>query len=101
MRKRHELSDAQWKKIKPLLPPEKAKTGAVWRDLPQRYGKWKTGYSRWLRWRDTGVWQRIWDALQPAANHKGEVEWEIYCIDSTMVRIHQHAAGAKKVPLKP
>jgi transposase len=118
MRKRHELTDEQWEKIKPLLPPERpktgrpnqahrtllngmiwrAKTGAPWRDLPERYGKWKTVYSRWLRWRDAGVWQRVWEALQREADHKGEVEWEIHFLDSTIVRAHQHAAGAKKAP---
>lgn len=121
MTKRHELTDAQWEKIKPLLPPEKpktgrpnlghrtllngmiwrAKTGTPWRDLPERYGKWKTVYSRWLRWRDSGVWQRIWGALQQEVDHQGEVEWGIHFIDSTIVRAHQHAAGAKKAPRKP
>jgi len=116
MSRRHELTDAQWEKIKALLPPEKpktgrtnhahrtllngmiwrAKTGTPWRDLPERYGKWKTVYSRWLRWRDAGVWQRIWEALQQEAEHTGQVEWEIHFIDSTIVRAHQHAAGAKK-----
>jgi transposase len=121
MTKRHELSDAQWEKLKPLLPPEKpktgrtnhdhrtllngmiwrAKTGTPWRDLPECYGKWKTVYSRWLRWRDGGVWQRVWEALQQEAEHKGEVEWDIHFIDSTIVRAHQHAAGAKKAPPPP
>jgi len=117
MTKRHELTDAQWDKIKPLLPPGKpktgrtnhdhrtllngmiwrAKTGTPWRDLPERYGKWKTVYSRWLRWRDAGVWQQVWEALQQDAEQDGEVAWEIHFIDSTIVRAHQHAAGAKKV----
>lgn len=121
MTKRHELTDTQWEKIKPLLPPEKpktgrtnhdhrtllngmiwrAKTGTPWRDLPERYGKWKTVYSRWLRWRDAGVWQRVWEALQQEADHNGEVAWEIHFIDSTIVRAHQHAAGAKKVRRQP
>jgi transposase len=123
MIRRHELTDGQWEKIKPLLPPEKprtgrtnhdhrrllngmiwrTKTGTPWRDLPERYGKWKTVYSRWLRWRDAGVWQRVWEALQQQAEHKGEVAWEIHFIDSTIVRAHQHAAGAKKArrPSKP
>ena len=121
MRKRHELTDEQWDKIKPLLPPEKpktgrpnqehrtmlngmiwrAKTGTPWRDLPDRYGKWKTVYSRWLRWRDAGVWRQIWEALQQEADNKGKVAWEIHFIDSTLVRAHQHAAGAKKVPQQP
>ncbi len=79
----------------------RAKTGTPWRDLPERYGKWKTVYSRWLRWRDAGVWQRVWEALQQEADHKGEVAWEIHFIDSTIVRAHQHAAGAKKVRRQP
>ncbi|MCU0476460.1 MAG: IS5/IS1182 family transposase, partial [Anaerolineae bacterium] len=53
-------------------------------------------YSRWLRWRDAGVWQRIWEALQAQANDQGRVAWKIHFIDSTFVRAHQHAAGAKK-----
>lgn len=116
MTKRHELTDTQWEKVKPLLPPEKpktgrtnldhrmmlngmiwrAKTGTPWRDLPERYGKWKTVYSRWLRWRNAGIWQHVWEALQQEADRQGEVEWEIHFIDSTIVRAHQHAAGAKK-----
>ena len=81
----------------------RAKTGTPWRDLPDRYGKWKTVYSRWLRWRDAGVWRQVWEALQQEADHKGKVAWEIHFIDSTLVRAHQHAAGAKKVQqqLKP
>lgn len=76
----------------------RAKTGTPWRDLPEGYGKWKTVYSRWLRWRDGGVWQRVWEALQQEADRKGEAEWEIHFIDSMIVRAHQHAAGAKKAP---
>lgn len=120
MRKRHELSDEQWVRIEPLLPkrrtsrgrPEhdtrvllnamvwRAKTGAPWRDLPDRYGNWKTVYSRWLRWRDAGVWQRIWEALQAEADEAGQVQWEVHFIDSTIVRAHQHAAGTKKAGRK-
>lgn len=79
----------------------RAKTGTPWRDLPERYGKWKTVYSRWLRWRDAGVWQRVWAALQQEADQEGKVAWEIHFIDSTIVRAHQHAAGAKKVLQQP
>lgn len=116
MNKRHELTDAQWERIKPLLPPEKpatgrtnlehrtvlngmifrAKTGIPWRDLPERYGKRGTVYSRWLRWRDAGILQRVWEALQQEAEKQGEVEWAMHFLDSTTVRAHQHAAGAKK-----
>jgi transposase len=118
MTKRHELTDTQWEKLRGLLPPEKpkagrpnqdhrmmlngmigrAKTGTSGRDLPERYGKWKTVCSRWRRWRDAGVWQRVWDALQQVADRQGQVEWDIHFIDSTIVRAHQHAAGANKAP---
>lgn len=121
MTRQHELTDTQWDKIKLLLPPEKpktgrtnhdhwtllngliwrAKTGAPWRDLPEGYGKWKTMYSRWLRWRDAGVWQQVWEALLQNTEQEEEVDWAIHFIDSTMVRVHQHAAGAKKVRRQP
>jgi transposase len=74
----------------------RAKTGPPWRDVPARYGKWQTVYSRWLRWRDAGVWQRVWEALQQEANQRGDVAWDIPLLDSASVRAHQHAAGAKK-----
>lgn len=121
MKKRHELSDTQWAKIEALLPKQRqggrgrpehdtrqllnamvwrTRTGTPWRDLPERYGNWKTVYSRWLRWRDAGVWEHVWEALQAEANETGNVEWEIHFIDSTIVRAHQHAAGAKKAARK-
>nr|MCU0476718.1 IS5 family transposase [Anaerolineae bacterium] len=96
MKRRHELTEEAWQKIEPLLPQRttrhghpalsdremvnamlyRAKTGTPWRDLPERYGNWKTVYSRWLRWRDAGVWQRIWEALQAQANDQGRVAWK-------------------------
>lgn len=117
MIQRHEVTEAGWKKIEPLLPKRttrrgrpgwsdrqmvnamlyRAKTGTPWRDLPERYGNWKTVYSRWLRWRDAGVWQKIWEAVQAEGDEQGKVEWDLHFIDSTVVRAHQHAAGAKKV----
>jgi transposase len=121
MKRRHELSDKQWEKIRDLLPKRttrrgrmglddrlmvnamiwRAKTGTPWRDLPERYGKWKTVYSRWLRWRDAGVWQRVWEALQAEAQGRGKIVWNMQMIDSTVVRAHQHAAGAKKAQPTP
>lgn len=113
---RHELKDDQWERLKPLLPPQKPKTGrpaedhrriingilwilrtgAPWRDLPERYGSWSTVYSRFYRWRKAGIWDRIFSALQTQSNIRGEVDWGIGFVDSTIVRAHQHAAGAKK-----
>lgn len=116
MTKRHGLTDAQWEKIKPLLPLEKpktgrrnhdhrtmlngmiwrTKTGTPWRDLPERYGKWKTVCSRWLRWRDAGVWERVWEVLQQEGHHKGEVAWEIDFIDSRLSVRTNMPLGQKK-----
>lgn len=108
--RRHELNDEQWERIRDLLPgqPGKhgdnaydnrrfvnavfwiAKTGAPWRDLPGRFGKWNTAYQRFSRWSKSGVWKQIFEAL----GSDPDVEWLM--IDSTVNRAHQHAAGAKK-----
>ncbi len=66
------------------------RTGSPWRDLPVEFGRWHTVYMRFSRWRRKGVWQRI--ALAMA----GETEIEHILIDSTIVRAHQHSAGASK-----
>jgi len=108
--KRHELRDEQWDRIKDLLPgqPGKpgdngkdnrqfvnavlwiAKTGAPWRDLPERLGDWNNTHKRFSRWAQKGVWERIFKEL----NAEADLEWLM--IDSTVNRAHQHAAGAKK-----
>lgn len=115
MNRRKELTDQQWEKIAPLLPPQKPargrpakdhrtvlngilwvlRTGAPWRDLPERYGPWQTAYSRFYRWQQAGVWQKVLKELQKQKDGSGEVGWEIHFVDSTTVRAHQHAAGAK------
>lgn len=120
-KRRHELSDEQWEQLAALLPPEKPKTGrpsldhrtvvngilwvlrtgAPWRDLPERYGNWHTIYSRFRRWREAGIWDRVFEAVQQNADQRGEVEWEIHFVDGSIVRAHQHAAGAKKGATKP
>ena len=109
MKRRHELSDEQWLKIEPHLPgregdPGKtgqnnrlfvnavfwiAKTGAPWRDLPERFGKWNSIFQRYNRWCKCGVWQRLVEAFG------GDGDLEYLLLDSTIVRAHQHAAGAK------
>lgn len=115
-KRRHELSDEQWAHLVELLPPERPKTGrpaiehrqvvngilwvlrtgAPWRDLPERCGNWKTVYSRFRRWREAGVWEQVFAAVQQAADQRGEVGWEVHFVDGSIVRAHQHAAGAKK-----
>jgi transposase len=119
--KRHELTDEQWKRLEPLLPPEKPKTGrpnqdhrrmingmvwidrtgAPWRDMPERYGKWTSVASRFYRWQKASIWQRILAALQSEAQTEGQINWDVHFVDGTVIRAHQHAAGAKKAALKP
>jgi transposase len=67
-----------------------ARTGAPWPDLPERFGKDDTAYQRFHRWAQSGVWARIMEALG------GDADWENLLLDSTVVRAHQHAAGAEK-----
>jgi transposase len=112
---RYDLTDEQWLRLQPLLPPQKPRTGrpnhdhrriingiqwilrsgAPWQDLPERYGSSKTVSSRFYRWRRAGIWDRILAALQQQADHAGRVDWDLHFVDSTVVRAHQHAAGAK------
>ncbi len=73
----------------------KLRTGAPWRDLPERYGSWKTVYSRFVRWRRDGTWDRLLTQVQTKSDAVGEIIWEV-SVDSTSIRAHQHAAGAKK-----
>jgi transposase len=106
--RRHEISDAQWNAIKDLLPGQEgdpgvtakdnrlfinavmwiAKTGAPWRDLPERFGKWNSVFQRFHRWCKAGVFQTIMEALQ-------DPDLGVLLLDSTIVRAHQHAAGAE------
>jgi transposase len=109
---RGELTDAAWAKIAPLLPPAgrpggrwrdhrtvingilwKLRTGAPWRDLPERYGPWQTCHDRNVRWRRDGTWDRLLAHAQTKSDAIGEVEWTV-SVDSSVVRAHQHAAGA-------
>lgn len=112
---RYDLTEEQWQRLEPVLPPHKKKgrhraedrrivngirwilrTGAPWRDLPERYGSWNTVYSRFYRWQKAGHWERILAALQQGADAQEQLRWEIHFVDSTIIRAHQHAAGAKK-----
>ncbi|WP_260584345.1 IS5 family transposase [Streptomyces murinus] len=112
--RRHELTDESWAVIGPLLAPSrmgrpvrdrrqvvngilwKLSTGAAWRDLPERYGPWKTVYERFRRWSADGTWERLLAHVQQHCDAVGAVDWTIVCVDSTTVRAHQHAAGARK-----
>jgi transposase len=113
--RRHELSEEQWAQLRPLLPPQRPKTGrpnldhrrilngilwkirtgAPWRDLPERYGPWQTVYSRFRRWHLAGHWDRLFAAVQRQEDAAGRLDWELHFVDGTVIRAHQHAAGAK------
>jgi transposase len=73
------------------------RTGAPWRDLPERYGPWKTCYERFRMWAADGTWARMKRAVLALAlaEADGDVDWNAQA-DSTIVRAHQHAAGARK-----
>ena len=105
---RFDLTDFEWRVIAPLLPNKPRgvprvddrrvlngiffvlRSGMPWRDLPERYGPYTTAYNRFNRWRKAGVWDRMMDAITAA--YDGDVQM----IDSSSIRVHQHAAGAKK-----
>ena len=112
---RGDLTDQQWQQLQPLLPPQKPttgrpakdhrtiingilwvlRTGAPWRDLPERYGPWPTVASRFYRWRQDGLWDRLLRVVQRQSNIQGKVNWKLHYVDGTMVRAHQHSAGAR------
>lgn len=106
---RRELRDNQWKKIRDFLPGKKAdpgrtgtdnrkfidailwvaRTGAHWRELPESFGHWNSVFVRYNRWSKAGVWERLFQELSD------NPDFEYMMIDSTIVRAHQHSAGAK------
>jgi transposase len=71
------------------------RTGAPWRDLPERYGPWQTVYERFARWETDGTWARLLQYVQVKDDAVGAVQWTV-SVDSTINRAHQHAAGARK-----
>lgn len=75
----------------------RVRTGAQWRDLPERFGPWKTVYERYRLWSADGTWERLLQQVQASADAAGEIDWDV-SVDSTVVRAHQHAAGARTDP---
>ena len=110
--KRYELSEAQWVRIAPMLPGKASdpgrtaadnrlfvnavlwvlRSGAFWQHLPERYGKWKSVHARFTRWAKAGVWEKVFAELIKARDNK------YLMLDSTLVRVHQQAAGGKGGP---
>lgn len=78
----------------------RVRTGVQWRDLPERYGPWLTVYKRHRRWSADGTWQRLLTRLQAEEDAAGRVDWNV-AVDSTSIRAHQHAAGARHAPPPP
>jgi transposase len=108
---RGEITDAAWEQIEPLLPKNgrkggrwrdhrtvidgilwKLRTGAPWRDLPERYGPWQSCFDRFNRWRRDGTWDRLLEHAQTKSDAVGEVEWEV-SVDDTVVRAHSTPRG--------
>ena len=114
---RGELTEEAWGVIAPLLPKSggrrggrwrdhrmvingvlwKLRTGAPWRDLPERYGPWQTCADRLSRWRRDGTWDRVLAQVQTRSDAVGEVIWEV-SMDSSTARAHHHASGARRRP---
>lgn len=110
---RHEVTDKEWAVIEPLLPPRRGRrslkgdrrfisavywlnrTGCPWRDLPRRYGKWKTVYNRFNNWSKRGVWERLFKAVQLDPDPPVPREEEASILDGSNVRAHLDAAGGK------
>ncbi|MFE2165864.1 IS5 family transposase [Streptomyces sp. NPDC059447] len=109
------LTDAQWARIEPLLPDRTPRRGGRWRDhrqvidaiafkyrtgtprmdLPERFGSWKGAHSRLRMWAIDGTWERVFAALLAQADAEDDLDW-VVAVDSTIVRAHQHAAGARQ-----
>jgi transposase len=108
--RRYGLRDDEWERVRDLLPGRKGhvgvtagdnrlfveavlyryRAGVPWRDLPERFGAWKNVHTRFSRWSEAGVWERVFLHLAADADN------EYAMIDSTVVRAHQHSAGAQK-----
>ncbi|WP_256098653.1 IS5 family transposase [Streptomyces agglomeratus] len=116
MLSRGDLTDGEWAVLEPLLPVSNNRcgrwrdhrqvingiihrlgTGVQWRELPERFGPWKTVHKRHLLWSADGTWERLLRHVQSAADAEGDIDWNIN-VDSTITRAHQHAAGAPQTP---
>ncbi|MFF4796090.1 IS5 family transposase [Streptomyces sp. NPDC001276] len=114
---RGNLTHEEWARLKPHLPKSgqrggrwaghrrvingilyRLRTGVPWRNLPVRFGPWKTVYERHRRWSADGTWDRIFAAVLADADAEGRIDWSMVSVDSTSCRAHQHAAGARRKP---
>jgi transposase len=103
---RHALTDKQWKRLQKVIPKRRpgpvsddrlfidavlyrAKTGCPWRDLPERFGPWKSVFNRFNNWSERGLWQQVFEQLRRDDDPVGSI------IDGSNVRAHQDASGGK------
>ena len=113
---RGDLSNEQWERLKPLLPPQKPhtgkpskdhrtvingilwilRTGAPWRDMPEHYGPWESVATRFYRWQKNDIWNQILESLQAIADKEGHLDWDVHYVDGTVIRAHQQHYGGKK-----
>jgi transposase len=116
---RHDVTDAEWARLEPLLPGRtprrggrwndhrqvingilwRTRTGAPWRDVPGCYEDFRTLHGRHRRWSADGTWAAILTRLQAGSDADAGTQW-VVAIDSTVVRAHRHAAGARHAPPK-
>lgn len=117
-KRRYELTDEQWDLIKTLMPKPKPggrwndhrttingmmwvlKSGSPWRDMPDRYGSWKSVYDRFRRWSADGTIDKILDRLRYRLDKDGFIDWDAWCVDGSNVRAHPAAAGASETSKK-
>jgi len=110
--RRFELTDEQWTMIQPVLPRQARggrwndhrqtldgmlwvlRCGSPWRDMPERYGSWKTVYSRFRRWTDDGTLDKILARLRARIDRDGLIDWDTWCVDGSNIRASKAAAGA-------
>ena len=119
---RHGMSDSGWNFVKHLFPGvEKPRVGrpwiehrkvldgifwilragAPWRDLPEEFGPWETVYGRYRRWTRDGTFDALLDEIIVLINDRGDIDWDLWCVDGTIIRAARCAGGApKKTPCR-
>jgi transposase len=116
----YRLTDEQWAQIRDLLPTNGRRggqwkdhramidgilwalsDGGRWRNMPAEFGPWQSVYDRFRRWARRGLWDKLLRHLQARRMTGGGIDWTLFCIDGTVVRAHQSAAGAPKKTGRP
>ena len=111
----YRLSDHQWQQLQDLLPTNGHRggqwkdhrlmidgilwalsDGGRWRNVPHEFGPWQSVYDRFRNWTRQGLWDKILRRLQARKMRDGAIDWSLFCIDGTVVRAHQSAAGASQ-----